>query len=275
MPTENGGLTKRELARNERILAAYSPTAPRSKFADVLDVARQPEPIDPGGAHESERRVQYLPSARVDEIAPSAFNPRQSFDEEALAELAADIKLRGVLQPLILRPLPPGADARQPVRFEILAGERRFRAAGIAGLTHVPALVHHGLTDQGALEIALVENLVRRDINPIEAANGFAQLLLGRETTAPRRSCAPGRSRTSATSASASRTRRGRATWPAWPRYPIRPPGWRLFRTILLPRLPAAPAATGPPARTASAPPAALPSRPIPPSRRCSYDRRR
>lgn len=94
--------------------------------------------------------------------------PRQHFDEEALEELAASIREMGILQPLVVRPAEAG-------KFEIVAGERRFRAAAMAGLTEVPVVVRTGGA-QAALEMAIVENVQRSDISPIECAVAYRRL---------------------------------------------------------------------------------------------------
>jgi ParB family chromosome partitioning protein len=93
--------------------------------------------------------------------------PRAGFDEESLAELEASIREHGVLQPVLVRPTPDG--------YELVAGERRWRAAATAGLKTVPALVRH-LDDRGALEAALVENLQRENLNPMERATAYRRL---------------------------------------------------------------------------------------------------
>src|SRR5688572_12387433 len=99
-------------------------------------------------------------------IRPNPFQPRKYFDAEKLEELAASIKENGILQPLIVR--------RKGTDFEIVAGERRWRAAQRAGLTEVPAIIR-GYTDQEMLAWALIENLQREDLNPIEEARAFQQ----------------------------------------------------------------------------------------------------
>ncbi len=106
----------------------------------------------------------------VSSLVPGKFQPRQIFDEEALSALAASIKEKGVLQPLLLRPHP-----EHPERYEIIAGERRWRAAQHAKVHTIPALVRD-LTDQQAAEIALIENLQRQDLSPLEEAEGYRRL---------------------------------------------------------------------------------------------------
>jgi ParB family chromosome partitioning protein len=104
----------------------------------------------------------------VDRIVPSAFQPRRTFDEAKIEELAASIRNQGIIQPLVVR--PRGGDG-----FELIAGERRWRAAMKAGLTRVPVVVREA-SDHEALQLALVENLQREDLNPIEEAAGYRRL---------------------------------------------------------------------------------------------------
>lgn len=102
------------------------------------------------------------------QIVISRFQPRQVFEPEALEELAAAIKAQGVIEPLIARPTSSGA-------YELIAGERRLRASRLAGLERVPVIVRE-LDDRGALEMSLVENLLRENLNPIEEGNSFRRL---------------------------------------------------------------------------------------------------
>ena len=106
---------------------------------------------------------------RLTEIEPNREQPRKTFDQKALDELAESIKKNGVLQPLLVRPLSDGS-------YQLVAGERRWRASRIAGLTEVPVIIKE-MTDEQAMEIALIENLQREDLNPI--AEGL-QLLISR-----------------------------------------------------------------------------------------------
>ncbi|MBQ1234050.1 MAG: ParB/RepB/Spo0J family partition protein, partial [Oscillospiraceae bacterium] len=102
------------------------------------------------------------------EVQPNEAQPRRDFDEEALQELAESIAQHGVLQPILVRSLPGGG-------YRIVAGERRWRASRMAGLSEIPAVVKE-MTDQEEFEAALVENLQRTDLNPIEEALGYRQL---------------------------------------------------------------------------------------------------
>jgi len=105
----------------------------------------------------------------VDSIRPNPFQPRTHFLPEALAELQASIQVHGVLQPVVLRKTPKG-------ELELIAGERRWRASQALGLKTIPAVIREGVSDEGMLELALVENLQRADLDPIEKALGFQQL---------------------------------------------------------------------------------------------------
>src|SRR5437660_2177818 len=105
----------------------------------------------------------------IDLIAPNPNQPRRAFDEQALLALADSVKARGVLQPVLVRPLVGG-------RYELIAGERRWRAARMAELETVPAIVRHR-ADSASLEMALIENMAREDLNPVEAARGCAALV--------------------------------------------------------------------------------------------------
>ncbi|HRO13505.1 MAG TPA: ParB/RepB/Spo0J family partition protein [Paracoccus sp. (in: a-proteobacteria)] len=112
--------------------------------------------------------VQRLP---IEQLIPNPDQPRRAFEPEALAELASSLRSRGVLQPLIVRPHPTDAGL-----YQIVAGERRWRAAQIAQLHEVPVLVRE-LDDTEVLEVALIENIQRANLNPIEEAASFRQLM--------------------------------------------------------------------------------------------------
>ncbi|MDD7313990.1 MAG: ParB/RepB/Spo0J family partition protein [bacterium] len=112
--------------------------------------------------------VKSSDSIKIDQIKVSAFQPRKDFDEEAIKSLAASIKEKGVLQPLIVRP--------KDGEYELIAGERRLRASKEAGLTEVPVIVKE-LSDSEVLEIALIENLLRENLSAIEEANAYQSLM--------------------------------------------------------------------------------------------------
>jgi ParB family chromosome partitioning protein len=121
------------------------------------------------GALLSEPEVQAKPiELELASIRPNPHQPRRSFDSEALGELRDSIRQHGVLQPIVVRPRGDG--------FEIVAGERRWRASALAGLTRIPAVVRDGLDDREMLELALVENVQRQDLDPIERARAFVRL---------------------------------------------------------------------------------------------------
>jgi ParB family chromosome partitioning protein len=117
-------------------------------------------------AQKGEGGLREIP---VDLVRPNPRQPRRSFDEAALAELADSIRTRGVLQPIVVRALPGG-------HYELVAGERRLRAARIAGLESVPAMVREA-DDWERLDLALAENMARVDLNPIEEARACALLV--------------------------------------------------------------------------------------------------
>jgi ParB family chromosome partitioning protein len=134
----------------------------------------------------------------IDELRPGRYQPRRHVREESLAELAESIREQGVLQPLIVRALAPSQEFSGPATYEIVAGERRWRAARLAGLSTVPVIVRE-LNDQSALAVALIENLQREDLNPIDQARSMARLVEEFDLTHDAIAKALGRSRASVT----------------------------------------------------------------------------
>ena len=139
-----------------------------NKLARLLGInSTDPEPdkvsSEPGAGEDTD-----IHEIRVEEIIPNPFQPRKTFSDEGLQDLAASVREHGILQPLLVRRTQEG--------FEIVAGERRFRAAKIVGLTAVPAIVRD-LDDKEMAELAMIENLQREDLHYLEEAEGF-QLLL-------------------------------------------------------------------------------------------------
>lgn len=132
-----------------------------------------------------------LSEMQIDDLKPGKYQPRSRMDEASLNELAASIRERGVMQPILARLLPEGD-------HEIIAGERRWRAARLAGLTQVPVLVRK-VADNAALAMALIENIQREDLNPLEEAVGIQRLIDEFQMTHTAAADAVGRSR-SATS---------------------------------------------------------------------------
>jgi ParB family chromosome partitioning protein len=133
------------------------------------------------------------PSAlTVAQIQAGKYQPRTRMDDGSLAELAASIKSQGIMQPVLVRPLAtPGPHG---ARYEIIAGERRFRAAQLAGLDEIPVLVRD-VDDQNAAAMALIENIQREDLNPLEEAQGIARLISEFDFTHEQAAHAVGRSR--------------------------------------------------------------------------------
>jgi ParB family transcriptional regulator, chromosome partitioning protein len=148
-----------------------------------------------GGSGDFADAVPALPGAPatlpVTYLQAGKYQPRTRIDEGGLADLAASIKAQGVLQAILVRPL--AADGGEQ-RYEIIAGERRFRAAQLAGLTEVPVLVKQ-VDDQTAAAMALIENIQREDLNPLEEAQGIARLINDFDFTHEQAAGAVGRSR--------------------------------------------------------------------------------
>ncbi|HEY8070297.1 MAG TPA: ParB/RepB/Spo0J family partition protein [Burkholderiales bacterium] len=142
------------------------------------------------GGDESERK-DSMATLPVGAIRPGKYQPRTRMDEKALAELAASIRAQGLMQPLLVRPVGRG-------QYELIAGERRWRAAQIAGLAEVPVLVRE-VADSAALAMALIENIQREDLNPIEEATGLQRLVEEFRMTHEQAADAVGRSRSATT----------------------------------------------------------------------------
>jgi ParB family chromosome partitioning protein len=151
----NKSVRPRGLGRGLDALLPLNPSSPPS------------EPVSNGAASKA---AAVLFVCGIEKIAPCRSQPRQHFDAAALDELTASIQLHGVLEPLVVRRLP-GEE-----RFEIIAGERRWRAAQRAGLHEVPVYVRE-VSEQSAFELALVENVQREDLNPIEFAEALGRLI--------------------------------------------------------------------------------------------------
>jgi len=146
-----------------------------------------------GVADEPANSGEMLTMLAIDALQPGRYQPRTRMDPQALAELAESIKAQGLMQPILTRPLGAG-------RYEILAGERRWRAARMAGLANVPVLVRD-VPDRNALAIALIENLQREDLNPLEEAAGVKRLIDEFAMTHAEAAAAVGRSRVAITNA--------------------------------------------------------------------------
>ena len=144
-----------------------------------------------GSDSKADDELRNLP---VERMKPGKYQPRTHMDQDSLAELAASIKAQGVMQPILVRAVggTPGAE-----RYEIVAGERRWRASQLAGLTEVPVLVR-SIPDEQALAMALIENIQRENLNPLEEAQGLQRLIDEFGRTHQQAADAVGRSRPAA-----------------------------------------------------------------------------
>jgi ParB family chromosome partitioning protein len=151
--------------------------------------------VEEGAPAEAPAANPGLPaSLLLDDMVPGQYQPRTRMDEGALYELAESIKSQGIMQPILVRRLQGGAQAG---KYEIIAGERRFRAAKLAGLDSVPVLVRE-VADEAAAAMALIENIQREDLNPLEEAQGLQRLIKDFGLTHEQAAQAVGRSRSAA-----------------------------------------------------------------------------
>lgn len=138
----------------------------------MADIDPSPVPTDPSAAPKKEGNAQSRErQIPIEKIQPNLNQPRKSFDDERLNELAASIKERGIIQPVIVRPMAGTVD-----EFQLVAGERRWRAAQRAGLHEMPVIIRE-MDEREVLEVAIIENIQREDLNPIEEAESYRQLL--------------------------------------------------------------------------------------------------
>lgn len=147
---------------------------PESNPPGDIEPHTPPYPVpDPKPEQVLEEKVSYQDAAiqeiEISKIVPNPFQPRKVFKQEALQELADSIREHGVIQPLVVTQTPTG--------YEIVVGERRFRASQLAGLTMIPAIVKKALHDQTKLEVALIENIQRQELNAIEEAQAYDRLI--------------------------------------------------------------------------------------------------
>jgi ParB family chromosome partitioning protein len=146
-----------------------------------------------GGGDFSNPELGTPSSLAVTQMQAGKYQPRTRMDEGGLAELAASIKTQGIMQPILVRPI--GKDGiTGGLKYEIIAGERRFRAAKLAGLEQIPVLVRD-VDDQSAAAMALIENMQREDLNPLEEAQGIQRLITDFSFTHEQAATAVGRSR--------------------------------------------------------------------------------
>lgn len=189
-----GKMGKRRLGRGldalfgEDSAAAETPVAPTP--------VRPPAPIPAYGGPAHGGPAQASPTSAaadrrvpIDALRPNRYQPRRNFSEEALRDLTASIRQHGILQPIVVRP-----DPDRPGRFEIIAGERRWRAAQAAQLHQVPVVIT-ALDNRGALEVALIENIQRQDLNALEEAEAFRRLMTEFSHTQEKLAEAVGKSR--------------------------------------------------------------------------------
>jgi ParB family chromosome partitioning protein len=163
-------------------------------LADLLGTRASPPPPLPA-ATPSGDELARLP---LDVLQRGRYQPRTDMRAEALAELAESIKAQGIVQPIVVRPLAVTPGSQETQRYEIIAGERRWRAAQMAGLTDIPALIRH-VPDEAAIAMALIENIQRENLNPLEEARALARLVSEFSLTHQQAADAVGRSRAGVT----------------------------------------------------------------------------
>jgi ParB family chromosome partitioning protein len=185
-------------------MTVKKPTLGRG-LADLLGQAR-PRPIAPVALQPAPSQLTPAPPApapapqvdemahlRLDQLQRGRYQPRVDMRQEALEELAISIRSQGVIQPIVVRPLDSADSAGGP-RYEIIAGERRWRAAQIAGLSTIPAVIRR-VPDDAAIAMALIENIQREDLNPLEEARALERLIAEFGLTHQQSADAVGRSR--------------------------------------------------------------------------------
>ena len=151
--------------------------------------APAPEPAEPGA--EATDTADVLRAIPLDLLQRGRYQPRSDIRQESLQELADSIRAQGIVQPIVARPLPGG---ERPRRYEIIAGERRWRAAQLAGLQEIPAIIRD-VPDEAAVAMALIENIQRENLNPLEEARALDRLIREFELTHAEAAEAVGRSR--------------------------------------------------------------------------------
>ena len=159
-------------------------------LADLLGTRPPPAPAVAPAPQASGDELRKLP---LDLLQRGKYQPRVDMRQETLAELAASIKVQGVVQPIVVRPVQGNGNGESQ-RYEIIAGERRWRAAQMAGLAEIPAVVRH-IPDESAIAVALIENIQREDLNPLEEARALSRLISEFGLTHQQAADAVGRSR--------------------------------------------------------------------------------
>ncbi len=154
------------------IVAASIPTHPANTSFNEQVQSRAPHPSVTAATLMTGRLM-----LSVSALCPGINQPRTHFDERAIEELASSIKIHGVIQPLLVRPIPADRQNFSGATYEIIAGERRWRAAQRAGVHDVPVVVDADMDDRTALQVGIIENVQRADLNPIEEAEGYDRLI--------------------------------------------------------------------------------------------------
>lgn len=165
LDTQVKSSTGPEVVASQKDSQLQKPATTQAIHAAGLANQVAPSPARPAEVVPAEARIWQV---AIDKLAPGEFQPRSHFDKEKLAELSASIKQNGILQPIVARKLISG-------RYEIIAGERRWRAAQLAGMHQVPVILKD-LEDQATLEMAIIENVQREDLNPVEEAEAYQKL---------------------------------------------------------------------------------------------------
>lgn len=162
-----------------------------------LEALLGPTASESGEARDDGGAAQNPNTLKLDEMVPGVYQPRTRMDEGALYELAESIKVQGIMQPILVRRLDADSAAAKNAEYEIIAGERRFRAARLAGLDSVPVLVRD-VPNEAAAAMSLIENIQREDLNPLEEAQGLQRLVVEFGLTHELAAQAVGRSRSAA-----------------------------------------------------------------------------
>jgi ParB family chromosome partitioning protein len=166
-------------------------SARKKRLGRGLDALLSQPTAEPVTIDESAAPSDGLKRIPVDLLRRGRYQPREDMRKETLTELADSIRAQGVVQPIVVRPIGPQGDAE---RYEIIAGERRWRAAQLAGLDELPAVVRD-ISDEDAIAMALIENIQREDLNPLEEANALDRLIREFDLTHAEAARAVGRSR--------------------------------------------------------------------------------
>ena len=179
-------------------MSTKKPAMGRSLEALLGQISRKPDPAPPAAGASPAPASNKLPgdelaSLPVDLLQRGKYQPRVDMRQESLEELAASIKAQGIVQPIVVRPVD-GAAPGESQRYEIIAGERRWRAAQIAGLATVPAVIRR-VPDEAAIAMALIENIQRENLNPLEEARALERLISEFGITHQQAADAVGRSR--------------------------------------------------------------------------------